>query len=68
MGRRDNKGERSYVIAYIRGERRLADSAASLESAMARIDARLAKPHNRGERAEVRLHGELIFSTANVEI
>lgn len=54
---------RPFIIAYVRGDRRLGDSAQTLEGAKARINARLAKRHNRGERAEVYTSGKLIFST-----
>jgi hypothetical protein len=61
LGTRDNRHERPYNIAFFRGERVLLDSARSLESAKARVAARLAKRHNRGERAEIYLHGQLVF-------
>jgi hypothetical protein len=64
IGRRDNKSERPYVIAYVRGLRRLSDSAVTLEGAMARISERLAKRHNKGEVAEVWFCGKLVHSTA----
>lgn len=51
-----------YIISYIKGDRRLADSARSLGAAKAKIEARLAKRHNRGERAEVYHRHELVFS------
>jgi hypothetical protein len=54
---------RPYVIAYLKGDRRLGDSARTLEGAKARIEARLSKPHNRGERAQVYLRGALVFET-----
>lgn len=63
MGKRDNHGDRPYAIAYIKGERRLADSAKTLDGAMARVVVRLAKRHNRGERAEIWFNGALVFSS-----
>lgn len=51
-----------FVITYIKGDRRLADSARDLEGAKARISARLAKSHNRGERAEVHHKHQLVWS------
>lgn len=65
LGRRDNRHERPYVIAYIRPDgRKLYDSARTLDDARARIDARLAKRHNRGETATVHLGGKLVLDTA----
>jgi hypothetical protein len=55
--------DRPYIIAYIKGDRRLADSACDLDAAKARIAARLAKRHNKGERAEVYCNHVLVFST-----
>ena len=63
LGRRDNRHERPYRIDYIRGERVLYDSARSLEDAKARIATRLAKRHNRRERARVVLRGITVFET-----
>lgn len=51
-----------FVIVYIKGDRRLNDSARDLDGAKARVAARLAKRHNRGERAEVYFKHELVFS------
>lgn len=69
MGRRDNKGERPYHIVYIKGTRRLHDSAATLDGAKARIAFRLSKRHNKGETAEVWLlragPAELLYSTGS---
>ena len=62
-GTRDNKSERPYVITYIRGARKLSDSAVTLDGALARISCRLAKRHNRGEIAEVWHCGRLIHTT-----
>lgn len=62
VGRRDNGAERPYFIAYVKGQRRLADSAQSFRGAIARIAFRLAKKHNRGETAVFFLHGNLIYS------
>lgn len=68
LGKRDNKGERPYLIAYVRSNgRRLSDSARSLEDAHARIAARLSKPQNRREHAEIWLlragPAEMIYSS-----
>ena len=63
LGTRDNRHERPYYINYVRGGRALGDSATTLESAKARIAARLAKRHNRGERAQVYRDGKLVFET-----
>jgi hypothetical protein len=63
LGRRDNKSERPYVINYIRGQRRLSDSAVTLDGALARISERLAKRHNKGETAEVWHCGERVYTT-----
>jgi hypothetical protein len=63
MGRRDNKGERPYVITYIKGARRLSDSAITLDGAKTRIAARLAKRHNKGEIGRVYFQGSMVFST-----
>lgn len=52
-----------FVITYIKGDRRLSDSARDLEAAKARIATRLAKRHNKGERAEVHHRHQLVFST-----
>ena len=54
--------ERPYVIAYVRGARRLSDSARTLDDAKARISARFSKRHNRGEQATVFYFGECVFS------
>ena len=51
---------RPFIIAYVRGDRRLADSAETMDGAKARIAARLAKRHNKGEKAEIYLRGQLI--------
>lgn len=56
-----------FEIAYVKGARRLADSATTLEGAKARIAARAAKPHNRGEHAEVYYAGNLVLSTAEAQ-
>ena len=53
---------RPYIIAYIRGDRRLGDSAQTLDGAKARIERRLAKRYNRGERAEVFCGGALVYA------
>lgn len=53
---------RPYIIAYIKGDRRLGDSAETLDGAKARIAARLANRHNRGERAEVYRDGMLVLA------
>lgn len=58
-----NLRNRPYIIAYIRGDRRLADCAETLDGAKARIERRLAKRHNQGESAEIYTNGKLIFST-----
>ncbi len=60
LGRRDSRGERPYVIAYVRGDRKLYDSARTLDDAQTRIAARLAKRHNKGEVAHVYKSGRLI--------
>lgn len=60
LGTRDNRHERPYVISYVRGPRRLSDSARTLDAAKARCAARLAKRHNRGEVAEVWYMGQLV--------
>ena len=60
LGTRDNRGERPYVIAYVRGDRKLYDSATTLEGARARIERRLSKRHNRGEVGHIYLGGKLI--------
>jgi len=52
-----------YIIEYIKGDRRLRDCARSMDGAKARITARLAKRHNKGERAEVYRNHTLVFST-----
>lgn len=54
--------DRPYIIAYIRGERRVADSAVTLEHAKTLIARRVAKRHNRGERAEVFRGGMLVLA------
>ena len=56
-------GGAPYVITYIKGERRLSDSARDIDSAKARIASRLAKKHNKGERAEVHHKHALVFSS-----
>lgn len=53
-----------YIITYIKGDRRLSDSARDLDGAKARIASRLAKRHNRGERAEVYHRHQLVWSTS----
>lgn len=53
-----------FEIAYVKGDRRLRDSATTLDAAKARVEARAAKKHNRGEHAEVFYAGNLVFSTA----
>lgn len=63
LGSRDGKGERPYVIVYVRGTRRLSDSAINCEGALARIRTRLAKRHNKGETAEIWYCGKRIYST-----
>jgi hypothetical protein len=63
LGTRDSRGERPYVINYVRGERVLSDSAVTLAGAKARIGARLAKRHNRGEKAQVYRGGKLVLET-----
>lgn len=64
LGTRDNRGpDRPYIITYERGERKLYDSARSLDDAKLRIAIRLAKRHNRGEVANVYLRHELVFSS-----
>lgn len=65
LGTRDNRGERPYVINYVRGGRVLSDSAPTLNAALARISVRLAKRHNKGEQAQVYLHGVLVYDTSN---
>lgn len=62
LGRRDNRHERKYMIAYVRKRdgRKLYDSARTLDDAVARSEARLAKRHNRGEVAEIYAAGKLI--------
>ena len=60
LGRRDNRHERPVRIEYVRGTRVLGDSARSLEDALARVSARLAKRHNRGEHARLYRGGKLI--------
>lgn len=56
--------ERPYHIRYIKGDRSLPDCASTLEHAKELIASRLAKPHNKGERAEVWYNNrELVFST-----
>jgi hypothetical protein len=52
-----------YVITYVKGERQLADSADTLDAAKARISARLAKRHNRGEHALVHYRHKLVFDS-----
>lgn len=64
LGTRDNRrAERRYVITYSRGERKLYDSARSLDEAKATIERRLAKRHNKGETGRVYLRNELVFET-----
>lgn len=60
LGKRDNRHERPYRIDYVRGTRVLGDSARTLDDAVARADARLAKRHNRGEVARIYRNGKLI--------
>ena len=60
LGTRDNRHERPYVIAYVRGDRKLYDSARTLDDAQTRISARLAKHRNKGEVAHVYKGGRLI--------
>mgnify|MGYP000591407921 CR=1 FL=1 len=55
-----------FEISYVRGSRRIRDSATTLDEAKTRIAARSAKPHNRGEHAEVYYAGNLVLSTAEV--
>ena len=57
-------GEPIMLNAAVRGSRRIHDSATTLDGAKARIAARSAKPHNRGEHAEVYYAGNLVLSTA----
>lgn len=64
LGTRDSRGERPYIINYVRGDRVLSDSAPTLNAALARISARLAKPHNKSEQAQVYLRGSLVFDTS----
>jgi hypothetical protein len=52
---------RPYGIVYLKGNRRLRDSAETLDGAKARAHARLSKPHNRGETVEVYFGGELVW-------
>lgn len=66
LGRRDNRHERPYVIAYVRGDRKLYDSARNLEDAVDRADARLAKRHNKGEVAHIYRSGKLVTSRPHV--
>lgn len=63
LGKRDNRHSRPYIIRYIKGDRVLSDSARSLDDAKARISNRLAKRHNRGERAEVYRNRQLVHET-----
>ena len=67
LGRRDNRHERKYVIAYVRKRdgRKLYDSARTLDDAVARSEARLLKRHNRGEQAEIYVAGKLVATLTN---
>lgn len=69
LGRRDNRHERKYVIAYVRqtvhGTKTLYDSARTLDDAVARSEARLSKRHNRGEAAEIYIAGKLVATLTN---
>lgn len=58
--RKVKQGGRPYTILYIRRERRLLDSASTLDGAKARCAARLAKPHNYGETAVVSFQGRIL--------
>lgn len=60
--RKIKQADRPYTILYIRGLRRLLDSATTLEAAKARCDGRLAKPHNRGEAAVVSFQGRIVYT------
>lgn len=52
-----------YCIEYRKGSRLLRDSGSSLEDAIARVERRLAKPHNKGEVARVTFRGQVLFET-----
>lgn len=60
LGSRDNRHERPYLIEYSLGDRVLRDSGRSLEDAVSRCDARLAKPRNRNETCRIYLRGQLV--------
>jgi hypothetical protein len=63
IGDHRRQTERPYYIRYIKGDRQLSDTATTLEFAKERVAARLAKKHNKGERAEVWYRNkELVFS------
>jgi hypothetical protein len=54
--------DRPYIISYIKGLRRLYDSAPTLDAAKIRIARRLEKKHNKGEKAEVYFRRELVYA------
>lgn len=57
--RKIKQTERHFLLWYIRGDRRLQDSAATLDCAKARASGRLAK--NKRERVEVYHQGRLVL-------
>ena len=66
LGKRDNRHQRSYVIAYIRPDgRRLYDSARTLDDAVARYERRVSKRYNRNDAAEVSYAGKLVLKLSN---
>ena len=62
MGTRDNKGERPYVLAYLKPGALygVSDSAGTIDDARARAANRFAKRHHQNEIAKIYLHGSLV--------
>ena len=58
--RKIKQTDRPFLITYVRGAQRIRDSAATLQGAIARVCARLAKAHNKRETAEVWFRNELV--------
>lgn len=65
LGTRDNRHSRPFLIAYVKGDRTLHDSARSIDGARTKCRARLEKPHNRGDICRIYQSGRLIDEISN---